>query len=420
MSFANLWKYMKFDISKIFLQLFVICFFGSGPLLVSAAEGFDEILKDVVAKNGFSRASDLASPLNTDLSAVGEQFFASKNLANNRDVACQDCHLDNFSSADGLPIAIGVNGQGSGLERIFSDGEIIPRNTLPLWGRGQKNFNTFFWDGRVEMSSPGELRSQFGLSAPSSDPLTVAVHLPLVEIKEMLVETKEVKTNKLESAAAAGNVFDYILDNLRTWEPALISDLAQVYGVESSSLTFNHVAESLSGFIRSKFAIKETKFHEYIFANGKLTEKEKSGALLFYGKAKCSVCHAGPYLSDFKYHAIAFPQLGSGKNGFGIDYGRFNVTHNPQDLYKFRTPPLFNVGKTPPYGHSGSVNDLEDVIRFHFDPLQDIAHIESMSSLERTEYYKVLSSANEALLLIPFLDSGEITEIVSFLETLSF
>ena len=29
------------------------------------------------------------------------------------------------------------------------------------------------------------------------DPLTVAVHLPLVEIKEMLVETKEVRDNKL-------------------------------------------------------------------------------------------------------------------------------------------------------------------------------------------------------------------------------
>lgn len=387
---------------------------------MSAAEGFDAILKDVVKKNGFLNPSELATSLDNELVAVGEQFFASKNLANSRDVACQDCHLDEFSSADGLPIAIGVNGRGTGLERIFSGGEIIPRNTLPLWGRGQKGFNTFFWDGRVDMPSSGELRSQFGLSAPSADPLTVAVHLPLVEIKEMLVETKEVKENKLESAAAAENVFDYILDNLRTWEPDLISELAQAYEIETASLTFNHVADSLAAFIRSKFAIKETKFHKYIFSNGELTSKEKEGALLFYGKAKCSVCHAGPYLSDFKYHTVAFPQLGSGKNGFGIDYGRFNVTHNPQDLYKFRTPPLFNIENTSPYGHSGSVNDLESVIRFHFDPLEDTDHIESMTDLERAEYYRVLSSANEALLLIPFLEATDITNIISFLETLSF
>ena len=71
------------------------------------------------------------------------------------------------------------------------------------------------------------------------------------------------------------------------------------------------------------------------------------------------MCHAGAYFTDFQYHTIAFPQLGSGRNGFGIDYGRFNVTYNPADLYKFRTPPLFNVTNTPPYGHSGSVNSLE-------------------------------------------------------------
>ena len=39
------------------------------------------------------------------------------------------------------------------------------------------------------------------------------------------------------------------------------------------------------------------------------------------------------------------------------------------DPYKFRTTPLFNVEKTAPYGHSGSVATIEDAIAAHFDPL---------------------------------------------------
>ena len=50
----------------------------------------------------------------------------------------------------------------------------------------------------------------------------------------------------------------------------------------------------------------------------------------------------------------------------------------------------------------------------------DTDHVSAMGDLERTEYYKVLTSANEALLLIPFLTSEEVENIVSFLETLSF
>ena len=81
-------------------------------------------------------------------------------------------------------------------------------------------------------------------------------------------------------------------------------------------------------------------------------------------------CHYGPYFSDLKFHVVPFPQLGFGKNGFGVDYGRFNVTFDPKDLYKFRTPPLFNVEKTAPYGHSGSVATIQEAIAAHFDPLR--------------------------------------------------
>ena len=175
----------------------------------------------------------------------------------------------------------------------------------------------------------------------------------------------------------------------------------------------------MAAFIRINFQLKNTKFHNFVFNNGPLTDDEIKGGLIFYGKGKCSVCHQGPYFSDFKFHTIPFPQLGFGKNGFGIDYGRYNVTFNPKDLYKFRTPPLFNVEKTNPYGHSGSVKTLREVIIYHIDPLR-IINLKEMDQIDRVEYYKRLALSADTINKIGLLDKNEIDLLVIFLKTLNF
>lgn len=156
-----------------------------------------------------------------------------------------------------------------------------------------------------------------------------------------------------------------------------------------------------------------------MFEDGKLTNEELQGGLIFFGKGKCANCHSGPYFTDFDFHAIPFPQLGFGKNGFGIDYGRFNVTLEPSDLYKFRTPPLHNVAKTGPYGHSGSLKTLQEAITYHFDPLK-IVKPQDMDKLERHEYYKRLAISSKNILHMSFLNNEEVEYIVQFLGTLNF
>ena len=74
-------------------------------------------------------------------------------------------------------------------------GAIIPRNTLPLWGRGGVGFEVFFWDGRVDFSDKAKL-SPFGEDIPSEDPLITMVHLPTVEIREMLIEDEFISGQK--------------------------------------------------------------------------------------------------------------------------------------------------------------------------------------------------------------------------------
>jgi cytochrome c peroxidase len=332
-------------------------------------------------------------------------------------MSCSVCHLDKFGSADGIPNAIGVLGVGRGPERAESDGVILPRNVLPFWGRGGPNFDVFFWDGRVEFDGV-RIHSQFGDLAPSDDPLVVAVHLPFVEVREMVIDDQLVEARfKEESVAAAAQVFEILTARI-VGVPEYERDIAAVFGISREQIRFAHIAQAIAAFIRYRFALTDTRFTEFLRGEGNLSEEEIVGGLLFFGKGHCASCHTGPYFSDFDFHAVALPQIGFGKNGFGVDYGRFNVTHDPTDLYRFRTPPLINVSKTAPYGHAGALYDLRAAISAHFEPL-GVADPAAMDAFARHELYKrLLASAPDAS-TVTFLDEGEVRAIMTFLGTLT-
>ena len=118
------------------------------------------------------------------------------------------------------------------------------------------------------------------------------------------------------------------------------------------------------------------------FARGErnaLTEDEKKGALLFFGAARCSACHSvagqsNEMFSDFQDHVIGVPQIlprltnmtfdGPGANE---DFGREEITGDPNDRYKFRTPPLRNIAVQPSFMHNGAFTSLEDAVRHHLN-----------------------------------------------------
>src|SRR6185312_15307863 len=123
------------------------------------------------------------------------------------------------------------------------------------------------------------------------------------------------------------------------------------------------------------------------FARGNpraMTNAEKRGALIFWGKGKCIVCHttagktSSEMFSDFQEHNIGVPQIAP---FFGVqkgnvifdgpntdeDFGREQITGDSADRYKFRTAPLRNVAVQPAFFHNGSFTKLEDAIRHHLN-----------------------------------------------------
>jgi cytochrome c peroxidase len=74
-------------------------------------------------------------------------------------------------------------------------------------------------------------------------------------------------------------------------------------------------------------------------------------------------CSAGGAIEKFGLVKDYWTATGSDK----VDVGRFEVTRDETDRYKFRVPMLRNIAKTAPYFHDGSVAKLDEAVQIMAD-----------------------------------------------------
>ncbi len=100
-----------------------------------------------------------------------------------------------------------------------------------------------------------------------------------------------------------------------------------------------------------------------------LTQQQKQGAILFFGKAQCATCHNGPALNSMEFHALGMNDL------IGADIflskpnspehrGRGGFTGRTEDNYKFKVPQLYNLKDSPFYGHGASFQSVREVVEY--------------------------------------------------------
>ncbi len=81
---------------------------------------------------------------------------------------------------------------------------------------------------------------------------------------------------------------------------------------------------------------------------------------LFFGKARCNLCHFGTNFSDENFHNI-----GIGWEGETLDVGRFHITREQKHIGSFKTPTLREISNTAPYMHDGRYATLRQVIEHY-------------------------------------------------------
>lgn len=366
-----------------------------------------------------------------DKVALGEVLFKSTSLSGDRDISCSLCHLEKFGSADGLPLSIGVGGQGEGNSRFLNkEGALVQRNAFSLLGRGDDDFTAFFWDGKVQVEGE-KIITQFGdsISVKFSSPLAVAAIMPLIERDEFLGKTKMLVKNDIQHQVGNKLYFQRYLAVSKALRerfllPETIEDKKIAEGLKELNVSLNDfeladIGNLLAVFIKEQFKCKPSAWDQYISGKKNVLSKEqKQGAVLFYGKGRCASCHSGHFFSDFNYHSIGTPQGYFGPHSRHRDIGRAGVTHRVEDLFKFRTPPLNSVTKTAPYGHNGAFNTLQEVVVHHFNPLAFYISRKDYYSSDYFSIGKLIGSRASILATIDIHSSEEIANILEFLKAL--
>ena len=243
---------------------------------------------------------------------LGKNLFFDPILSGSNQISCSSCHNPQTSWADKLSVSIGHD-HASG-----------NRNTPSLLNVAERK--TFFWDGRATT-------------------LEDQVKSPIEAHNEMAMNLKELPTK---------------LNKIKAYKELV----KKAYGTDK--ITFDHVAKALASFQRT-LTSRRSRFDRFLEGEYKqLTDKEVEGLHLFRTKARCINCHNGQYFTDESFHNIGLTYY---KRKYE-DLGRYNVTKDPNDVGKFRTPSLRDVMNTSPWMHNGLFDNITGLLNLYNSGMQ--------------------------------------------------
>lgn len=299
---------------------------------------------------GFQKPSNFPEPayhFNTNMVTqdgfeLGRKLFYETRLSANNTISCGSCHIQTSAfTHHGHIVSHGIfDRQGT-------------RNSPPIMNLA---WNTsFMWDGGIA-----------DLDLQSVAPIT----------------------NHLEMDETMPNV----LAKLRSTQeyPPLFK---KAFGTDE--ITTSNFLKALSQFMA--MCVSSNSKYDSVMrneSNKKFTQDEMEGRELV--KEKCGSCHREPLFTDNSFR----------NNGLSIsmvdDQGRYLITQQDTDKYKFKVPSLRNLAFTAPYMHDGRLFTLDAVLDHYSSQVQTTPNLDPLLKqnnttgipLTATEKYKIIAFLN--------------------------
>jgi cytochrome c peroxidase len=328
-------------------------------------------------------------PVRLKEAQLGQLLFWDRELSGNRTISCATCHHPRFGTSDGVSLGLGEGGIGLGPDRVADPAnppeQRIPRNSPALWNLGAREFTVIFHDGRIETdpARPSGLRTPLEdeMVAGFASLLAAQTMFPVLSADEMAghyAENEVSRAVRQGLITGPGGAWDIIAARIAAI-PAYRAMFKAVYPEIAAGrpIGFTDIANAIAAFIAHEFRADDSPFDRFLRHGLPLPPEAAAGMALFFGPAGCASCHAGPFLTDHRFHAMGTPQIGPGKSErfetHQRDTGRMRVTGRAEDAYAFRTPSLRMVALTGPWGHAGAHGDLAAFLRHHADPVAGLA-----------------------------------------------
>jgi cytochrome c peroxidase len=255
--------------------------------------------------------------------ALGRKLFFDPILSGDGTQSCASCHSPQLAFAENSAFSTGIDGiQGT-------------LSAMPLFNMAWNWSNKFFWDGRATSIEDQALG-------------------PVVNPIEM------------------HNTWQNAINTLQNHP-----NYPQLFNGAFGSTTIDSVmvVKAIAQFERTLIS-GNAKFDKFLRGEVSLTPAEANGFNIFMAEDRgdCFHCHgsaANPLWTDNDFH-------NNGLDATFTDNGLGDVTGNPNDNGKFKTPSLRNLAFTAPYMHDGRFATLDEVINHYSEGLVDSPTIDPL------------------------------------------
>src|SRR5215217_1296009 len=300
-----------------------LCLLGLSMLAIphqrAAAQvpSLDDKLQAVLRQAGFTGRMEstleqrLGRRVDLQLADLGRNLWFDTLTGLNNDNACAGCHSPTAGFGDTQSIAIGIDSN-----QVVGPHRAGPRNMR----RAPMVINTAFyprlmWNSRFAALSGNPFDNRAGFQFPLPEGLSLSGQPHLLAAQAFIPPT--------ERNEVAG--FDFVGDNdaIRAEVIHRLNATAAYRKLFAKSfpavkaggpITYGMFAQAIAEF---EFTLTFANAPIDRFARGELsalTAAEKQGALLFFGAARCAVCHSvggesNEMFSDFQEHVLGIPQV---------------------------------------------------------------------------------------------------------------
>ena len=322
---------------------------------------------------------------------LGRLLYQDINLSLQRNQSCASCHSlkrVRMSKQDKLtaPGFVAPDNVRNGTP--VSAGSIAGKTgSLNTPSAGYTAFSPFFhWDGAEGLYVGGQFWNGRATTlaeqakGPFLNPVEMAMPNKWAVVSRLKERKKYVKLFK--------RVYGVNLDAIPPYKGTFAGeedDEAKGLLVPAGVLEiYNRMAVAIAAFEKSRrFNKFNAKFDFYLAGMTQLSSLEAQGLTLFEGKAQCSACHEStpvmapdgspfpPLFTDFTFDNIGLPRNmnipGQPEPDLGLGGRPDLAARDPagNELGKHKVMSLRNIELTPPYGHNGVLQTLQEVVHFY-------------------------------------------------------
>lgn len=256
------------------------------------------------------------NPLTNEGFELGRTLFYDPILSFNNTISCGSCHIQTAAfSHHGHSVSHGI------FNRLGTRNAPAIMNLA--WSK------TFMWDGGV-----------FDLDLQPIVPIT--------------------------DRAEMNDTLAHVLDRVRQSSvyPALFQ---RAFG--TSEITATNMFKALSQFMVMCVSAN-AKYDSVRRGQATFTPLEQEGYVLY--QQRCSTCHVEPLFTDnsFRNNGVKITSID--------DKGRYTITLQDSDRYKFKVPSLRNLSYTAPFMHNGNIYQISGVFDHYQYLIQNTPNLDPL------------------------------------------